>query len=271
MRSHSIWNLGERAALYLLLVLNLMTIRTVYPAGADWGVNPYQIATLTEPGEAAARQIGFASPDGRGRALILDTFSGGLGSWVTNTSGSGATPVLKTNFPTFIAPVALYLDPGSVLNDFSSIVRYLFLGQTSRVGFEVTMFSSDPRGGHLRLQQIYNYNGVVYQAYLEYFPLTGEWKVLTPTGVQTVITQPASDDWIWTPVKMVVDFSKAQYARIIIGESSFDASAFSIQTIVSGILEDTSAFTISDISSGEAGAPTYSMRIGYVLLTRDEP
>jgi len=232
----------------------------------DYGAPSYLSASvLTDPAEVYNRLVGFASLDGRGRVLLIDTFGNGLTAWTAGRSGAGAFPVVVTTSPSFISPASVVLDPGVSALDFSAILRLQFLGQTQRIGIEAAFYNVGVNGARFIIQTQYNYSGTIYQARLKYTPSTGVWQIQTPAGDQTIATQTVSN--AYAQAKLVADFSTGFYKRVVIGETAIDVSTFAMAT-TTGITQGTAVYW----SYAESiGAGTTPIRLGYVLVTRDEP
>lgn len=235
--------------------------------GPDWNAQNYQTAfVIQDIGEVSGREAGFASLDGRGRALILDKFDNGLAAWTAGKSGSGLPPVVVSSSPVFIAPNAILLDPGQVtVGDISAITRLQALGKSTRLGLEAAFYNVGTNGARAFLQIQYNYNGTIYQARLRYNTANDTWTIQTPSGEVVIATQSVSN--AYAQAKLVADFSTGKYVRMIIGENEYDISSYSIATTTAISLGTATYWFYAE----SRGASTTPLRLGYVLVTRDEP
>jgi len=256
-----------RYVLPLFLIYNMALPGLPLRGFPDYGAPSYLSASvLTDPAEVYNRLAGFASLDGQGRVLLMDTFGDGLAAWTATAGAGGTPPVVVTTPLCFISPNSVIVDPGvGGIPGYSVISRGQILGQSKRIGFEAAFQNVGILGANTTLEIQYNFNGTHYLSRLKYLPASGIWQVQTPTGLQTLTTQLVTNAYI--QAKIITDFSTGQYARAVIGENVYDASTFAVAVSAGQPLGKATYAFLGD----SIGAGTTPIRLGYVLITRDEP
>lgn len=241
--------------------------------GPDGELQPYGFATHeVDPGSIYQYLWGWSPIDSKGRVFYLDTFNNGLtGGWRLSATGAAAVPSLINGGSNpgliYSPPYAVQLNQGVTLNDRSFMFREMFMGTTTRLGFEaaVRIENTSPE---IRVQFDYRPVGATGGlSILRY--LSGSWYVWTSSGWKAFYTPgvPPVNTSMFVQVKFVGDYAAKKYVRALIGDQSFDLSTYTMDTSAStytGLL----IATILGVSTGAGGA---TPKVGYVLLTKDEP
>jgi len=216
---------------------------------------------------------GFSPIDGAGRLVYLDTFNCGLGGFRLLSSGGGLDPVISnqdSTFPFFVPPNVCNLDPGGTNDGRSQLARELFFGKTKRIGLEVGLTVNNSVHDFF-CQCDYNpvsgspYTGGFYlnvqNGYIRTSPET--------TPIQYIYQNGAAfpTNIFMIQIKIVMDFSTGKFVRALIGDQLFDISDYPLSPSSSS-LEGYATTFFSGYSLGTALNP---VKLGYVLITKDEP
>lgn len=254
----------------------------VKPMGfPDHGVPITQVAQITtDPGEIYTRLLGFAPTDGLGRVLFLDTFINGLAAWRIGNSGAGVLPALvgqEVGFANaFVAPLGVEFDPGPTSGGYSNMHSPHYLGQATRIGNEWAI--QLPAFGAGTFPQI-----SISFAYRHFTQANGrlaelrwnvnsdkKWAVnnngsyVSLANTDMGIDSSYSDYWV--QVKFVADWSTNKYVRLILGQTSFDLSTYTMPTTsISVPGHATPAILV------QSGGTSFPVNAGYYLATQDEP
>lgn len=220
-------------------------------------------------GSALLAGLGGVQPvDGKGRLYFYDTFAKGLKRWELIRSGTGSYPKLS-DFLVFAPPVSVQFSPNTELGNGSAMMRmgFIFTGNND-LGMEFAINQE---------AQANIFSGIMtvsdgtrnYQAELRINPETRGLDLNTSTGYVEVMPLPLNVGTpAWLQFKFVIDTGTHSYKRVIVGNKSID---------VDYLIKDVGAATAGDYHllmtfycTGLAGSED-STRLGYVILTTDEP
>lgn len=225
------------------------------------------VATF-DAGSLLAGMGGFQPLDGKGRIYFLDTFQRGLARWERNTNGAEAEQAYLFTEKAFTPPfsVRLQASNGNVTG-WSEIRTAFILTQSGRLGVETAYFWNDADLDQLIYFQGRN-NSLNYNATLKINQANNVMQVRTPTGYVTVgAIPPGMGIDAWLQIKLVADFETGKYARLVVGDTTYDLTQDIYTTAASaGDHGVTIELQAQDLSlNADMGL------LGYVILTTDEP
>lgn len=238
----------------------------------DWGgtyTNTF-FQPLFDDGELAARLGSLVTFDRRGAVVFVDDFNYGLGGWsFHDATGTGSfnLSVAKWHHP----PFAGLLTTGINQNDESYVRRPMAFPGSPRLGFA---FLINAATNFHRLRWVIDLyiDGDWYQVYLALGEsVSGQLTLTHSSATTTLDTSPnfinGSDAFNF--VKIVVDTSTLIIPRVIVNDTEYDTSAYSLKDLsISG----TALINVSVYSkNNRTDSVAQSTYIDSVILTAVEP
>jgi hypothetical protein len=221
---------------------------------------------LMNLGATVAAAMGKAPIDNLGALYWFDNFRDGVAAWSVSSSGAWVLPFAEVGFAE-IPPVCVMLGPLTLPNSGSAqMVHQAYLPGASRLGLEIGLvLNSTLSDFDMRLYYdtgTYNYYGRVY-----YSSSAKSLSIYDPSGAQLLDTLVVPGGAIsWMPVKLVIDPLAAAYVRLVLGQTRYDLSAYSLSHDASFM---PGACEIILIASIGVSSVKYA-RLGHVYLTTDE-
>ena len=185
----------------------------------DYGnVYPKEVThRLDDMAELAIRLGAISSIDRLGDVIFYDDFEDGIGKWVSETGGTGASVSLETA-KSNSGGFSCKLVTGNLVDNYANIRKLFYKFQLSKIGIEFR-FILDTYDSIVQTW-LYWYDGsTVKEAIIAYITdLTllriwvsgGTWKTLA-TAVRLY-----QDTTTWHSMKIVIDLNSEKYERIII-------------------------------------------------------
>lgn len=180
-------------------------------------------------GELAVRLGSIVTYERRGEVYWLTNFDNGLGDFESFTSGIGSDIKLN-NVKNEIGPYSIELIGGNQVGYYAQINKILAVPLSSKVGFQISIeHSSDSYVTQIDLT-IYDgftlYNGSVWiQPTLQQIQLRnsdGDYFVLA-SGLSFL-----PNTQYFMHVKLVIDIETNKYVRLLIDNTEYDISAYSL-------------------------------------------
>jgi len=238
------------------------------------------LAVLTDPedtfgnanfmgaAELAARLGSVDTYERRGQVLFLDSFDQGVGKWVQNSAGTGADlkPYIN-NARTGSVCAEVTTGSAGFLN--SAIVHYFSPSSLKAIGFEMS-FTKSASHTYIDLQiQIYDGSYVhnaqvrydVAAATLSYKDSDGAWQ----SFASSVFLYSSSA--LFHSAKLVIDPETSKYVRFLVGNLTYDLSAYSYQKTVSAL----QVHGIVTFYTWGAAASNIKSLVDDAIITQNEP
>jgi len=187
------------------------------------------VAGLSDLGELAARLFSPVTFDRRGDVLWLDNMEGTERTWVPFGTGTGhkaehSPEQARSGF------CSMKLTTGSTLGNYEQLEKYLPYPALSKIGFEISFTVT----GHMAefLWYIRLYNGSdYYEGRLRFTYSTTLWEIYDNGTWRTVKTGTVNESqYIFNTMKLVCDFNTNEYVRLILNETEYDLSSYSLTT-----------------------------------------
>ena len=226
------------------------------------------VSALGDLGELAVRLGSIVSFDRRGDVVWLDGFEEGKNKWVATTWGTGAAVGLDQNYARN-GYWSLKLTAGKNGLARADVYRKLPRPIMSKMGFEVS-FAFDTNLDNIRL--LFDlYDGAYLHEPLATYDYAntrlrvrdegGDWQDVA-TGVDVYESYYP----FWT-MKLVVDFAKQKYVRLIFNETEYDLSAYSYL-----YTEDTgNPLLRPGVQNNGIAAANAIVYLDDVIITQNEP
>lgn len=237
----------------------------------DYNVPDYTFFSVETPNsDLFAERFGFSRLDNRGRILWIDDFRQGLARWNISSDAGGANPIVVYQRPFMLGNNgSIKIDP-LVNGGLSMLTNQFILPVSKKLGIEVGLYLLN-NYGQVDILLSHNYLvGTSKAAELRFVKQTGEVLVKTTGGNHTIITPGSVSNLVsrWISIKMVADYSTNHLYKVMLGNTEYDLSAFTMNNSVNGL----SGSTYIEISSQGIDA-TYKEEfyLGYVIISGDEP
>jgi len=223
---------------------------------------------LADLGELAARLGSPMLYDRRGEVIWSDTFRGGLAPWDTAAVGTGASVDIVAD-KTDLSPFAARLTGGSTGSGSIAIARYFDLLTLSKTGFELSILA--PTAYDVFYMRIVRHDGSLkHIAEIKGTFVGGTLAYLDENGVYQTFGTPGL--WATTAnnydnLKLVADFEKDEWVRVLFGGVEYDLSGIQLET---GIVSLNDVYEASFQLSPRSGQNDY-VQIGRAIVTDNEP
>lgn len=233
------------------------------------GISKQTVFTLPiDMGELAVRLGSPVSYDRRGDVVVLESFHDGLGAWITEEIGTGAS----LNLSCISARTGAYsvqLVTGTTGSMMTGVSRYQHRPVLGQIGLEASFaaVSADPQ----TMLVIYHYTGTGYYLFrlrydyatelLQFFNSAGAWETVD-SGIAFYPERRS-----YNPMKLVVDLVHNEYNRALFtdseysldGEGGFFVAGASAPYLAIG------AYAVG------AAAGNYTVYLDDIILTQNEP
>ncbi|MBA7597121.1 hypothetical protein ES703_04116 [subsurface metagenome] len=255
-----------RGPFYRFFITNLAgqgSIRLFISRGFQAASEPIEAINRAE---LAARLGSIDTFDRRGDVIWMDDFESGVQKWrATVWGGSFAWSADHARSGGFSAK--LTTDTG--LGDKIELRHFLPIQNLSRIGIELHITTG------VNLKQ-YEIGLKVFTAAISYNPwvrftaATSTWEYYDGSAWQPLapITKLTTDEFIFVPIKMVVDYPNAKYVRLMVNDVKFDLSGYSCEVGLGGYPWCEALITISN--TGDGGNPC-TCYLDNVIITQNEP
>jgi hypothetical protein len=224
--------------------------------------------SLNDMGELAARLGANSVYDRRGEIVWYDNFDFGLGTWQPYGSPVGwSIKVAADN--SYRHPYNVKMASNPTINATAELWQVLGVWKLGRVGIEVQFAP-------------YSYTNVV-ELYFQYQTglinyYTGVRLTLSTKKVALMGSAGTYVDFgdivpwqtglvAYNPIKLVIDFNKGKYSRLMYGETEYNISSIPIRAIAS-VSSPEAFMKIKCATSTNFEA---YMRLAHVILTSNEP
>jgi hypothetical protein len=181
--------------------------------------------------ELAARLGSPLSYDRRGQLLFIERWDSGKELWIDYVSGDGAGVEISPNHY-MSGGYGLKMVTGANVGNYAKIERICALFPSLRVGIGMFVSMAD-QPDHLDVV-LGQWDGTTeHQAYMRYTPGTKTIQLLTTGSAWVTLATEVTvytSEFVFNYLKLVADFSTGCYARVIINEYEYDASAIPIYT-----------------------------------------
>jgi hypothetical protein len=212
-------------------------------------------------------QLGMSPLDGLGRLVWFDKFHGSLSAWYIVLPDADDSAVICTDVSE-VPPCCLRLTPSvTVVGGGPSVYHTQGFTIPSPSGLEVSMRVN---AGHVRLymEMALYYSGTVYYMQVYYLPVLRQFVLVSASPDTVLYTLPvAYSPGTWLTVKLVVDWINKVGMHVLIGDLSFDISAYAPRTAATAFV-DSLEINLGARGLSAAALPQY---LGHVYLTMDEP
>lgn len=218
--------------------------------------------------ELAAR---LGSPfvyDRRGDVFWYDDFGAAVLHWNDESSGVGAVASLNTS-DAYTGEQSCRLDTGGVANNYGMIQHYFDLPSSSGLGFEFTITGQYLTGtfefmvtlldgtyiSHAKIKYVGSDHELFYLDDTETYQSLG---TVSPFGIAPLN---------YTTIKLVIDYKKQKYVRLLKGITTFDLSNYDMHKTASAA--DASMFIQLKLTT--LNTQPKMCCINDVLVTQNEP
>jgi len=237
--------------------------------GPDWstGGQISTVHTVEDLGELAARLGSIVTFDRRGNVIWMDDFESGIEKWMPVEGDAGAALVWSSEHARN-GGFSAKLSTDDDTDDDAVMLTALPYPVLSRIGYEFS-FLRDNYLKTLRLRIELSTDVETLYAEIEWTAATGIWLYVDDTGFYN-LTPPTEfpiEYSIFNTVKLVADYVKKEYVRLIVNNTVFDLSG---KTLWSGLpLTDPSIImNIIIVTSSNDVATLYT---DDVIITQNEP
>lgn len=191
------------------------------------------VGGLSDMGELAARLDSPVTFDRRGDVIWLDNFEGTEGMW--ELFGVGGDNAQELSGDTARSGMcSLKLTTGNTTGNTARMIGYLPYPVLSKIGIEISFTMNGSLSQYLWRYRLYDGTNY-YQAQLRYNSTTKVWDIDDNGTWRTIRTEGLlSTLYLFNTVKMVIDFVANKYVRLILNESEYDISAYSLVETASG-------------------------------------
>jgi hypothetical protein len=218
-------------------------------------------------GELATRTFPLTSVDRRGNVVWFDDFEGAAAAkWATAATAPG-TVALSTDYA-WHGNQSMKCTGGANVNDSCSLLKYFSLPYNNRMGIEI-MFHIKTNKPRVEFR-FGGYSGVnVYNAGFGYDHNLGMLYYRNAADAAIALTL---NDYVglgqgfWIPMKLVVDWDKNEYVRILFGGTEYDMTGIPIYAVANAALQYLFVIVYA-INASAASAVTY---FDNFILTQNE-
>ncbi len=244
-------------------------------SGNDWGnIGSALAVNQLDTAELQHMLVGFGLIDGMGRTVKLDNFRYGLGSWKRNASGIGKAPTLVSveyiNYgEIFVTPYSVLFDAGNIANDQAFIVDNIYLANQYHFGIEAGFAINNISADVKMNMQYTNSDGISRYAAVKISQTDGVVYLYYGGFYVSIGTFYAPVDATFSKIqgKLVANWLTGKYVKLILGDTMYDLSTYSMSTIGA----NTRGTLYYQFGSASKGVLLGNVYLGYIRVTKDEP
>lgn len=241
----------------------------------DFGnVNSLIASSQPDQAESLISQYRVGLLDGLGRTVFMDTFDNGLASWQKIGYNDAQVPELQIadlayNENFYDQSNNIYLKAGTGTTDYSQMHKPLYLGNQNRVGLEIGFMSANNNNDVRISINFFPLGSSEYNGQIRLSMTDGEiryYNAITSVVVAT-FTPPAVGIQAKSQLKMVLDFNKQEYVKVIFNETYLSLEGIPLPATGAGNEGMASAYIRAQSFHGLKNG----FWLGYVRLSKDEP
>ena len=227
-----------------------------------------KIFGTVDDAELAARLGSPNTYDRRGQTIWMDDFENTPINWFTDGIGAGHTETLS-NTRSWRGSQSLKLTTGAVANNDSQIKKTFSAPISTTLGLEMHLYTSDAPS--LLKIYFYGYTGTrVYRALVKWDPNAYTISYANSADADVNLSPevtwlPASEHWI--PIKIVIDWDKLEYKRILAGANEYDLTGQPLWSAADATRPNVNIWLYWYTQVNVA----HSLYIDNVILTQNEP
>lgn len=225
-------------------------------------------ASLADMAELAVRLGSIVSYDRRGDVIYLDDFEAAVIKFIISVSAGGAIVLDSTSVRSGFQAVK-FTTAAAALN--SALLRkWLSVVGSRRLGAEFH-FSYPADTYTLSLSLAYYSSTTLYYGEVRLDFTDNTLKIIDGDGNWNTIAENLSLAKYYhqfTGLKLVADFSTNKYVRLLLGNTEYDVSAYSLETAASALKEGLGVFT--QVFNDDTGTAA-SLWIDDLIVTQNEP
>ena len=218
--------------------------------------------------ELAARISKISSYDRAGNVLWYDDFESQHNSFYYASGGASAAHV-HSNTYAWMGDTSMKLTAGPAVDDHIYMYKYLSPPSSSRLGVETNIFIG-LYDAYIHVG-LYGFTGTTrYDGYLRYDTGTGDIEYYNAAGGWTVIGNAevrSPPHFLWTPFKVVVDWSTKEFVRAMVGHHNFSLAGVAMYGAASGT-DPVMASRIGIVTNANADIDCY---VDNLIITQNEP
>jgi len=184
-----------------------------------------KIYSALDIAELAVRLGGVSRFDRRGNILFYDDFEGVRLDWTDNGTGTGHDIQLTTE-KSYMGTQSCKLITGDTAGDNGAICKKIAYPYKTKMGLETTL-TVPPSAREIGLE-LYLYDGTyehkTSMRYHSYFKTVDIWDDTGNWNSVMDVPEAYLDVKTWNIMKLVVDFEKEEYVRVLFNEREVDLS-----------------------------------------------
>ncbi|MDD5540394.1 MAG: hypothetical protein PHG61_06870 [Candidatus Marinimicrobia bacterium] len=236
----------------------------------DWTIPVSEAGAVVtvDTREVAARLGAVSRDDKRGEILWYTNFEDGLSGLELSHSPT-TRQVLLNALHNHYGRNSLHANFDAASGASVYIYKRITELANQVVGFE-SAFTDHARLRYFILySDVYTGSELLYCGIRYYHTGTGYLQLYTPDLWVNIAegVMPLSDPYLFTPLKVVVDFSNRKYVRAIFGENEYDLSAYSVRAIAAASAKHTLLQNMIQLAS----TGTMDVYVSHYALTKEEP
>jgi len=234
-----------------------------------WGVEPTNtVYQMQDAGELAARLGSPDTYDRRGNVLLMDSFEDGIGGWVSNKSGAGASVALSAERALYGAYSVKLVGGSDALRD-AVIGRYVGYPIYSRHGVEVAVAWGDDVD-YIEIQLNFRDGTTAYLSSIRYDPVADVFEYMDSAADWQEIDGAKAlydVDYVFHRFKFVTDLDLLQYSRALLDDEEYSLRGQAIFSLPSAA-DPMMGVNIYCFSTAGHNATAY---VDGVIITQNEP
>lgn len=236
----------------------------------DYGPSQVKVTTygLTDLGELAARLGSIVTYDRRGDVVWFDDFEGGIGKYFTGSTGNNSA-IIASGATARSGAFCAKLTPGDAAGNQQYFAAYFPYPVLSKLGFELHFTAVEDMYPYDMTLGLFT-GATEYWGQIRWNVNTQALQYLDSNSVwQTFATNKKAhyNQWLFHALKLVIDFKENTYTRLILNESEYDLSAYSLPG--GGVTTTAPHFYIVYRAYNGAGG-ALSQYIDDVIITQNE-
>lgn len=224
--------------------------------------------SLQDVGELAVRLGSVDWYERLGNVVFIDDMSHGIAPYVVTATGAGSSVTVLPNSDTGPG-YTLRFHSAAVPNPSCSIQKYLAPFEVGKHSAEwscafINTFSYMTASLVKVVDNVHLFTSIQYTLAGNVLKLTNDAGVLETLPI-TYIPFPAPN--LYQHFKLVADFDRAVYSKLMINGDSYDLTSHAMRTFVA----PTADYEVFLLEVGGSGAAVSDTNIGLVILTTGEP